>query len=202
MACDVDNPLLGPQGATAVYGPQKGASPEIAAALEMGLAHLINLLETATGRRVRERPGSGAAGGMGAMLMALTRAELRPGIELMLAASGLEEALVRADLVLTGEGRIDEQTSRGKTISGLARAADTAGVPVVVIAGEIGPGAGALHALGVSSLFSLVPGPMDLATAMARTPELLADAAEQVMRLMVATADRGGGPREDSHELP
>jgi glycerate kinase len=186
VACDVDNPLLGPTGATAVYGPQKGATPAIAAELEAGLAHLISLLEQATGRRVRERPGAGAAGGMGAMLMALTNAELRPGIALVLAASGFAAALEGADLVLTGEGRVDGQTVCGKTISGVARAAAAAGVPVVVIAGEIGPGAGALHGIGVSSLFSLVPGPLNLATAMARTPSLLADAAEQVLRLVEA----------------
>jgi glycerate kinase len=97
--------------------------------------------------------------------------------------------LAEADLVLTGEGRVDGQTARGKTISGVARAAAAAGVPVVVIAGEIGPGASDLYGLGVSSLFSLVPGPMDLATAMARTPELLADAAERLMRLLAAGRD-------------
>ncbi|MFN5464659.1 MAG: glycerate kinase [Cyanobacteriota bacterium] len=186
VACDVDNPLLGPHGATAVYGPQKGATPTIAAELEEGLAHLIELLEETTGRRVRDRPGAGAAGGMGAMMMALTDGAFRPGIDLVLAASGFGAALEGADLVLTGEGRVDAQTAYGKTISGVARAAAAAGVPVVVIAGEIGPGASALHAIGVSSLFSLVSGPMDLATAMARSPELLADAAERVVRLVVA----------------
>jgi glycerate kinase len=189
VVCDVDNPLLGATGATAVYGPQKGATPAIAAELEAGLAHLIQLVEAATGRRVWERPGAGAAGGMGAMLLALCDGELRPGIELVLAASGLRAALAEADLVLTGEGRVDGQTARGKTISGVARAAAAAGVPVVVIAGEIGPGASDLYGLGVSSLFSLVPGPMDLATAMARTPELLADAAERLMRLLAAGRD-------------
>jgi glycerate kinase len=190
VACDVDNPLLGPMGATAVYGPQKGATPAIAAVLEAGLAHLIDLLEDATGRRVRERPGAGAAGGMGAMLLALGSGEPCPGIELVLATSGFTAALAEADLVLTGEGRVDAQTARGKTISGVARAAAAAGVPVVVIAGEIGTGASALQAIGVSGLFSLVPGPMDLSTAMARAPALLADAAERVLRLVVAVGPR------------
>ncbi|MFN9661409.1 MAG: glycerate kinase [Cyanobacteriota bacterium] len=189
VACDVDNPLLGATGATAVYGPQKGATPLIAAELEAGLAHLIDLLEAASGRRVRHHPGAGAAGGMGAMLRALSEGVFRPGIELVLAASGFTAALAEADLVLTGEGCVDAQTVCGKTISGVARAAAAAGVPVVVIAGAIGPGASALHAIGVSSLFSLVPGPMDLPTAMARTPELLADAAERVVRLVVALED-------------
>jgi len=190
VACDVDNPLLGASGATAVYGPQKGATPAIAAELEAGLAHLINLLEAATGRRVRQRPGAGAAGGMGAMLLALSNGEPHPGIELVLAASGFTAALAEADLVLTGEGRIDAQTAHGKTISGVARASAAAGVPVVVIAGEIGLGASALHEIGVTSLFSLVPGPMDLATAMTQAPELLADAAERLTRLVVAVRDR------------
>ncbi|MFI0403734.1 MAG: glycerate kinase [Cyanobium sp.] len=202
VACDVSNPLLGPHGATAVYGPQKGATPAIAAELEAGLAHLIGLVEQASGRQVRDRPGAGAAGGMGAMLLALTNAELRPGIELVLAASGFAAALEGADLVLTGEGRVDAQTAHGKTIHGVARAAAAAGVPVVVIAGEIGPGAGALHAIGVSSLFSLVSGPMDLANAMARSPQLLADAAEQVVRLVVAVgaAERPTDPTIPSQE--
>ena len=199
VACDVDNPLLGPKGATAVYGPQKGATPAIEAELETGMAHLIEMLEEATGRRVRGRPGAGAAGGMGAMLMALTTGEFRPGIELVLAASGFGAALEGADLVLTGEGRVDAQTAFGKTISGVARAAAAAGVPVVVIAGEIGAGAGALHAIGVSSLFSLVSGPMDLATAMTNSPELLADAAERVVRLVVAV---GAGERPTDPTIP
>jgi glycerate kinase len=191
VACDVDNPLLGPTGATAVYGPQKGATPLIAARLETGLAHLIDLLETATGRTVRRRPGAGAAGGMGAMLLALSPAELRPGIDLVLDASGFAAALAETDLVLTGEGRVDAQTVRGKTISGVARASAAAGVPVVVVAGELGPGASALYGIGVSSQFSLVPGPMDLATAMTRAPELLADVAERLTRLVMAARDRG-----------
>jgi glycerate kinase len=186
VASDVDNPLLGPLGATAVYGPQKGATPADQAALEAGLAHLIGLVENATGRRVRDQAGAGAAGGMGAMLLALGSEDPRPGIELVLAASGFDAALAEADLVFTGEGRVDGQTARGKTISGVARAAAAAGVPVVALVGEIGPGAEAVLDLGVSGLFSLVPGPMDLPAAMARAPELLADGAERVMRLVVA----------------
>ncbi|MEB3243161.1 MAG: glycerate kinase [Cyanobacteriota bacterium] len=191
LACDVDNPLLGAHGATAVYGPQKGASAAIAAELEAGMAHLIALVERATGRRVSERPGAGAAGGAAAMLMALSGAEARPGIDLLLAASGFAAALVGADLVITGEGRVDAQTLRGKAIRGVARAAAAAGVPVVVLAGEIGPGASALHELGVTSLWSLVSGPMERAAAMAHAPELLANAAEQLARLLARLGDSG-----------
>jgi glycerate kinase len=156
----------------------------MAAELEAGLAHLIGLVEQASGRRVRDRPGAGAAGGMGAMLLALTSGEFRRGIELVLEASGFVAALDGADLVLTGEGRVDGQTTRGKTIHGVARAAAAAGVPVVVIAGEIGAGAGALYAIGVQAMFSLVNGPMDLASAMKRTGDLLGSATEQVFRLL------------------
>jgi glycerate kinase len=197
VASDVTNPLLGPQGATAVYGPQKGATPADLVVLEAGLTQLIGLVEASTGRRVRDRPGAGAAGGMGAMLLALGSEDPRPGIDLVLAASGFAAALAEADLVLTGEGRVDAQTACGKTISGVARAAAAAGVPVVVIAGEIGPGADALQAIGVSGLCSLVPGPMERSTAMARAPELLADAAERLLRLVVALDSarfRVGGP--------
>jgi glycerate kinase len=186
VASDVDNPLLGPRGATAVYGPQKGATPADLVALEAGLTRVIDLVEDSTGRRVRERPGSGAAGGMGAMLLAFGSEEPRPGIDLVMAASGFASALLEADLVLTGEGRVDAQTLSGKTISGVARAAAAAGLPVVVFAGEIGPGASALQAIGVSGLCSLVPGPMALATAMDRASELLSDAVERQLRLLVA----------------
>lgn len=192
LACDVNNPLLGSRGATAVYGPQKGATPADLTVLEAGLAHLIERLEAACGRRVRDRPGVGAAGGVGAMLLALTDAELVAGIELVLAASGFAEALAAADLVLTGEGHIDAQTASGKVISGVARAAAAAGVPVVVIAGGIGPGIETLYSQGVSGVVPLVPGPMGLGEAMGRAPELLADAAERVLRLVLALRAVGG----------
>jgi len=199
LACDVNNPLLGSRGATAVYGPQKGATPADLTVLEAGLAHLIERLEAACGRRVRDRPGAGAAGGVGAMLLALTDAELVAGIELVLAASGFAEALAAADLVLTGEGHIDAQTASGKVISGVARAAAAAGVPVVVIAGGIGPGIETLYSQGVSGVVPLVPGPMGLGEAMGRAPELLADAAERVLRLVLALRAVGGrGLAEES----
>jgi glycerate kinase len=186
LACDVDNPLLGERGATAVFGPQKGATPENQALLETHLTTLIDRLEAATGRRVRERPGAGAAGGMAAMLLALTDAELRSGVEIVLAASGFAAALDGADLLLTGEGRIDRQSADGKTISGVARAAAAAGVPVLAIAGEIGPGAEALQRLGLGGVITLVPGPIGRAEAIERAAELIADAAERLLRLVLA----------------
>ena len=191
LACDVDNPLLGPRGATAVFGPQKGGTAESLARLERDLARLAALLEAAVGRPVASVPGAGAAGGMAAMLLALGQADLRPGIALVLEASGFDAALADADLVITGEGHLDGQSADGKTVSGVARAAAAAGVPVVAIGGAIGPGAEALYPLGVGALVSLVPGPMSLEEAMDRTPELLADAAERLLRLVLAL--RGAG---------
>ncbi len=186
LACDVDNPLLGERGATAVFGPQKGATAEIQARLETHLTTLIDQLEAASGRFVRERPGAGAAGGMAAMLLALADAELRSGIEIVLSASGFAAALEGADLLLTGEGCIDGQSAQGKTLSGVARAAAAAGVPVLAIAGEIGPGAESLYPLGVGGVISLVPGPIGRASAIERAAEFMADAAERLLRLVLA----------------
>jgi glycerate 2-kinase len=190
VACDVDNPLLGPTGCAAVYGPQKGATPEIAAALERNLTSAIDVIERAAGRRVRDEPGSGAAGGLGAALRLFLGAELRPGIDLVLEASRFAEKVRGADLVLTGEGRVDGQTARGKTVSGVARAARGAGVPVVVLAGSIGEDVDSLYSIGVTSLFSLVPGPVSLEEAMRSGRPMIAAAAERILRLWLA-ATRG-----------
>lgn len=186
VACDVDNPLLGPQGCSAVYGPQKGATPEIVAELDANLGRAIDVIEKAIGHDVRDRPGAGAAGGLGAGLLAFLAAELRPGIRLVLEASGLEANVGDADLVLTGEGRIDHQTANGKTISGVARAAQRHGVPVVAIVGSIGQGVDNLYPLGVTSMFTLVPGPLSLDEAMRHGKRMIADATERVLRLLIA----------------
>lgn len=200
VACDVDNPLLGPRGCTAVYGPQKGATPDIVVELEAYLGRAIDVIERATGREVRDQPGAGAAGGLGAGLMAFLRAELRPGIRIVLDASGFAAKVRGADLVLTGEGRIDHQTAYGKTISGVARVSQEAGVPVVAIVGSIGAGVDNLYPLGVTSMFSLVPGPVSLAEAMKHGKGMIADTAERVLRLIVAAGGsrrlgkQGGSP--------
>jgi glycerate kinase len=195
VACDVENPLLGPRGCTAVYGPQKGATPAIVAELEANLEKLVGLLERERGRELRHLAGAGAAGGLGAGLVGFLGAELRPGIEIVLAASGLAGALRGADLVISGEGRIDEQTAYGKTISGVARLAQAEGVPLVAIVGGIGGGIANLYPLGVSSVFSLVSGPMTLEEALAQAEPLLADAAERVLRLVLAYSRPPSRPR-------
>ena len=186
VACDVDNPLLGPLGCAAVYGPQKGATPEVVAVLEKNLEHAVTVVEAATARQVRDEKGAGAAGGLAAGLLAFLGAELRPGIDLVLQASELGSKVRGADLLLTGEGRIDDQTAMGKTISGVARVAREAGVPVVAIVGAIGDGVENLYPLGVTSMFSLAPGPISLKEAMRDGGRLIANTAERVTRLFVS----------------
>ncbi len=154
IACDVTNPLLGPAGAAATYGPQKGATADQVADLDRRLAAWADRLETATGRRERETPGAGAAGGVGFGLLCLRdrfrSLELVPGVDLVAEETGLDAKLARADLVVTGEGRIDAQTAFGKTALGVARRAEAAGVRCIAVGGGVEPaGAAALEALGV-----------------------------------------------------
>ncbi len=184
VACDVDNPLLGPRGSAAVYAPQKGAGPDDVQTLEANLAHAVEIVEAEIGRAVRDTPGAGAAGGLGAGLMAFLAAKLRPGIDLLLEASGLAEKLRGADLLLTGEGRIDSQTAYGKTISGVARTARQAGVPVVALVGSIGEGVENLYEIGVTSMFSICPGPIELDNAIAEGPRLLLETCERFIRIV------------------
>jgi glycerate kinase len=155
IACDVSNPLLGEHGAAATYGPQKGATPEQVAQLDARLAAWADRLEAATGRSERDTPGAGAAGGTGFGLLALTdrfrSLRLRPGVELVMEAAGFDDKLGRADLVITGEGRIDAQTAFGKTALGVARQATKAGRPCIAVGGGVEPeGIAALGELGVT----------------------------------------------------
>ncbi len=154
IACDVTNPLLGPTGAAATYGPQKGADPSQVEDLDRRLAGWADRLEVACGRRERDTPGAGAAGGVGFGLLCLgdrfRSLELVPGVDLVAEETGLDAKLVRADVVVTGEGRIDAQTAFGKTALGVARRAQAAGVRCIAVGGGVEPpGAAALEALGV-----------------------------------------------------
>ncbi len=186
LACDVDNPLCGPQGAAAVFGPQKGATPRDAATLDAALSHAAQVCARTLGRDCSATPGAGAAGGIGFAGLAFLGATLRPGADWVAQACDLAGAMAGADLVLTGEGRIDGQTVRGKTPVGVARVAAQAGVPVVAIAGALGPGHAQVHEHGIAAVFSLVDRPMDLDEALAQAGDLLADRAEQVLRLWLA----------------
>lgn len=167
VACDVNNPLLGADGAAAVYAPQKGASPGMVAQLEQNLSHYAELLRRDLGAEVAAIPGAGAAGGTGAALLAIG-GRLRPGIEIVMEAVGLEEALRDADLVLTGEGRIDGQTLHGKVPLGVARLAGRHGRPVIAICGSLGEGGEQLLSHGITAIFASTPRPCSLEEALAQ----------------------------------
>jgi glycerate kinase len=184
VACDVDNPLTGKRGASAVFGPQKGATPEMVAELDEALCCFATIAREATGRDVATVPGAGAAGGLGAGLLFFTPARLRPGVEIVLETTGFDELVRGADLVLTGEGRTDFQTAMGKAPVGVAAAAKRHGVPVVCLSGGLGPGADDVLSLGIDALVSTAPGPMSLEEAMERAAELVEMAAARTCRLL------------------
>jgi glycerate kinase len=183
VACDVNNPLTGPQGASHVYGPQKGATPEMVAFLDAALARYDRILQRDAGQDVGRVPGAGAAGGLGAGLMALLGGRLVSGIELVLSALDFETKAAGASLVLTGEGKFDAQSAYGKVPMGVARRSRALGVPVVVIAGTVLPSAEILHGEGVSAYFSIINRPMSLKEAMEGAVELLENQVAEVIRL-------------------
>lgn len=183
VAADVDNPLCGPNGASAIFGPQKGASPEQVQALDQALGHFADLCAQLLGDDVREFPGCGAAGGMGFAAKAFMGAQFRPGVEVVAELAGLDALVQGADLVITGEGRFDAQTLRGKTPMGVARVAKRHGVPVVVLAGTLGEGYQQLYAHGIDAAFALASGPMSLEQACAQAAQLLQARATDVARL-------------------
>jgi len=186
VICDVDNPLLGPQGAARVFAPQKGASPAQVSAIEAGLEKLAGLVEQQLGRDIRKLPGGGAAGGLGAGLVAFLQAELRPGAALVLELVGFEASLAGAGLVLTAEGRLDGQTAHGKAPAAVARLARQHGIPCIALAGSVATDLEALQAAGISACFSLCPGPLALEDAMQQATPLLGRACEQAVRCFLA----------------
>jgi glycerate 2-kinase len=156
VACDVDNPLTGPSGAAAVYGPQKGAGPELVERLDAALSHWADVVAASIGSDQRDLPGSGAAGGLAFGAVAVLGARLRTGAEVVQELTGLEEALAGADLVVTGEGSLDDQTLRGKAPAGVAAAARRAGIPVVAVAGRCLLDDGTLADAGIGSVHTLL----------------------------------------------
>ena len=156
VACDVDNPLTGERGASAIFGPQKGAMPDMVQSLDAGLKHFAAIIERDLGVAVDAVAGAGAAGGMGAAMMAFLKGQLRPGCEIIARAVGLEAAVRDADLVITGEGRIDQQTIFGKTPFGVATVAKQFGKPVIGIAGGLGANAQVVHEYGIDAIFSVL----------------------------------------------
>jgi glycerate kinase len=167
VACDVSNPLVGPQGASHIFGPQKGASPDMVETLDASLRHYADIIARDLGQRVADVPGAGAGGGIGAAMLVFLGGRLRPGSEIVTAAVGLDAAVADADLVLTGEGRIDSQTIHGKTPVGVARVAQRHGKPVIAIAGSLAPGAALVHAHGIAAVFGAVSRPCTVEQALA-----------------------------------
>ena len=184
VACDVTNPLTGPEGASAIYGPQKGATPEMVVELDAALLHLAGVAKRDIGADVDAVTGAGAAGGLGGGFIAFLDATLQAGVEIVLDTVGLEEQLAGADLVITGEGCLDYQTVYNKAPVGVAAKAVSRGVPVVAIAGSLGEGFRDVHQHGIDAAAAITCAPMTLDESSERSAELLADTAEQVLRLM------------------
>lgn len=175
VACDVTNPLCGEHGASHVFGPQKGATPDMVLQLDRSLAHYAEVVKQQLHKDVRDIPGAGAAGGLGSGLLIFTQATLQKGIEIVIEYTGLRQKLIDADYVFTGEGGIDFQTKFGKTPYGVAKAAKEADKKVIAVAGYIGAGIDTLYAEGIDAVFGIVPGAADL-------EKLLAEGAQNVER--------------------
>ena len=184
VACDVRNPLTGPEGATAVYGPQKGATPRMIEELDTALEHFAEVVRRDLGVEVGSVPGAGAAGGAGAGLVAFLRARLLPGAPLVVDAAGLDEALAQARVVFTGEGRVDAQTAYGKGPSEVALRARALGIPVILLAGGLAEGWERVLEEGVTAVFPIAEGPATVDQLQKDAERLLFDSAARICRLM------------------
>lgn len=182
-ACDVTNPLCGPNGASSVFGPQKGATSEMVKILDHNLKNLAHRIDVDMGKCVAELPGAGAAGGLGAGLFAFVSAELKPGFEIVKEITHLEDQIKTADLVFTAEGKIDFQTQFGKTPFGVAQISSNCKVPVIALAGMIGLGAEALLEKGITAYFALADKPMSMEESKANAAQLLEKTTGQIMRI-------------------
>lgn len=185
VASDVTNPLCGENGASHVFGPQKGATKEMVALLDTNLSHYAAIIKEQLGKDVAEVPGAGAAGGLGAGLMVFTDARLKSGIELVVEYTGLERKVKDADIVLTGEGSIDFQTQFGKTPYGVAQAAKKHGKPVIAVAGYVGEQIDVLYEKGIDAIFGILPRPMALEDALQTGAANIERTCENIARLLV-----------------
>ncbi len=191
-ACDVDNPLIGPHGAASVFGPQKGATAKDVAQLEAGLTALAQLMPPVGGTRAAILPGGGAAGGLGAGLAAFCNVALLPGSELILNALDFDRWCLECDIILTGEGCIDDQTPRGKVIAAVSRRGAKYGRPVIALAGSVDRDAeAALQELGLTAGISIADGPMTVEYSMAQAYRLIETASSRLLRIVVAASRRG-----------
>lgn len=184
VACDVDNPLCGPRGASAVYGPQKGATPEIVAELDAALRQYALVAQTATNKDVAELPGAGAAGGLGAGLLFFTNAQLRPGVDIVLETTNFASIVKEASLVITGEGNTDFQTAFGKAPVGVAKIAKQFSVPTVCLSGGLGKDHEQVLQHGIDGIMSIVPHPMSLEECINSAAMLVEAATARVCRLI------------------
>jgi len=197
VACDVDNPLLGARGASAIFGPQKGASPAQVEQLDAALAHFADMSAHIQGRDSRDVPGAGAAGGLGYALVQYLDARMAPGIDLVLEAVKFDELLTGADLVITGEGRVDGQSLSGKTPVGVARWAKRHQLPVIALCGSVGAGAEGVHSVGIDALFTVVPGVCTLQQAMADAAANVERTAGQIGRMLALRESQLRDPRSE-----
>ncbi len=184
VASDVDNPLYGEQGASAVYGPQKGATAQMVEQLDRALQNYAEIAKTSTGRDIACSPGAGAAGGLGAGLMFFTNARIKPGVQIILEVCDFERLAKDADFIITGEGCIDSQTTRGKAPIGVASIARRYNVPTVGIGGSLGQGADEVLKCGIDGLMSAVPRPMSIEECLAGAHSLVSEAASRMCRLI------------------
>jgi len=188
VACDVTNPLCGPKGASVVYGPQKGATPEMIKELDAALGHYAQIIEQDLHSAVSEIAGAGAAGGLGAGMIAFLGATLRPGAQIVLEAVQLEQHIATADLVITAEGQLDEQTAYGKSVGAVAELAKRYTLPVLALAGGLGENYRSVYSLGVDAVAVLPSGPMTLVFAMEHAAALMSDTTERALKLFQAGA--------------
>jgi glycerate kinase len=184
VACDVNNPLCGETGASAIFGPQKGADPETVAYLDNALHRFGTLMKRVLGRDIMDAPGAGAAGGLGAGLMAFTDADLRPGADIVIDALDFDSRLDGASLVIVGEGQTDRSTIFNKAPVAVAQRAKARGIPTVVISGSLGDGFEQVHELGINAAFSILDHCMTLEGAISETASLVTSATEQVCRAL------------------
>jgi len=188
LASDVNNPLCGPRGASAIYGPQKGASPEMVKQLDAALSHYADVIKKDLDIDLREVPGAGAAGGLGLGLMVFLKAKAVPGIDVVIRATNLVADLKGAEIVFTAEGRIDCQSAMGKVPTGVALAAKEFGATVIALAGEVADDCRVVFDQGIDAVLSIAPGPITLDQSMADAEKLLTNAAECAMRFIVSQA--------------
>ncbi|MFU0782451.1 MAG: Glycerate kinase [Thermoanaerobacterium thermosaccharolyticum] len=186
VASDVTNPLCGENGASYVYGPQKGATPEMVEILDDNLRHYASVVKETLGKDFSDVPGAGAAGGLGFSLMAFLNAKIRSGIDIVMEASNIDKKIKSCDIVITGEGNTDFQTAYGKAPAGIARIAKKYGKPVVILSGGLGKNYKNLYDVGVTSMFSIVDRPMTLQEAMINAKKLISDRAEDIIRIFIS----------------